>query len=104
MAMKDDNDPLPRSGPPGPLQRLIKDQRVLFLLVGGANTAFSTALFAGLVLIYLFVPTVIVVPMSFSSASVLMRKRRCANSRLGQATLSTNMPLRMRSLAIFTSI
>jgi putative flippase GtrA len=51
MAMKDDNDPLPRSGPPGPLQRLIKDQRVLFLLVGGANTAFSTALFAGLVLL-----------------------------------------------------
>lgn len=37
--------------PAGPLQRLIKDQRVLFLLVGGANTAFSTALFAGLVLL-----------------------------------------------------
>lgn len=51
MAAKDDNSPLRRSGPPGPLQRLIKDQRVLFLLVGGANTAFSTALFAGLVLL-----------------------------------------------------
>lgn len=38
-------------GAPGPLQRLIKDQRVLFLLVGGANTAFSTALFACLVLL-----------------------------------------------------
>lgn len=37
--------------PPGPLQRLIRDQRVLFLLVGGANTAFSTALFAALVLL-----------------------------------------------------
>ncbi|WP_434030507.1 GtrA family protein [[Pseudomonas] boreopolis] len=37
--------------PPGPLQRLIKEQRILFLLVGGANTAFSTALFAGLVLL-----------------------------------------------------
>lgn len=34
------------AGEPGPLQRLIKDQRVLFVLVGGANTAFSTALFA----------------------------------------------------------
>ncbi|MCU1086401.1 GtrA family protein [Stenotrophomonas maltophilia] len=42
---------VPAAGPPGPLQRLIKDQRVLFLLVGGANTAFSTALFAGLVLL-----------------------------------------------------
>lgn len=31
----------------GPLQRLIADQRVLFLIVGGANTAFSTALYAG---------------------------------------------------------
>ncbi|MEN5374771.1 MULTISPECIES: GtrA family protein [Stenotrophomonas maltophilia group] len=36
------------SGEAGPLQRLIRDQRVLFLLVGGANTAFSTALFAAL--------------------------------------------------------
>lgn len=51
MPTQDDNGPLPRSGPPGPLQRLIKDQRILFLLVGGANTAFSTALFAGLVLL-----------------------------------------------------
>lgn len=38
--------------PAGPLQRLIRDQRLLFLLVGGANTAFSTALFAGLVLLF----------------------------------------------------
>ncbi len=49
--MSEPNLPLPRSGPPGPLQRLIKDQRLLFLLVGGANTAFSTVLFAGLVLL-----------------------------------------------------
>lgn len=49
--MSSGSSPLPASGPPGPLQRLIKDQRVLFLLVGGANTAFSTALFAGLVLL-----------------------------------------------------
>lgn len=33
-------------GEAGPLQRLIKDQRVLFVLVGGINTVFSTALFA----------------------------------------------------------
>lgn len=32
--------------PPGPLQKLFKDQRVLFVVVGGANTGFSTALFA----------------------------------------------------------
>jgi putative flippase GtrA len=50
--MSETNLPLPRSGPPGPLQRLIKDQRLLFLLVGGANTAFSTMLFAGLVLLF----------------------------------------------------
>ncbi|WP_164514573.1 GtrA family protein [Pseudoxanthomonas sp. SGT-18] len=41
---------LPFSGAPGPLQRFVSDQRVLFLLVGGANTLFSTALFAALVL------------------------------------------------------
>lgn len=43
---------LPSGGRPGPLQRVFKDQRVLFLMVGGANTAFSTALFAGLVLLF----------------------------------------------------
>lgn len=42
---------LPMSGAPGPLQRIFKDQRVLFLLVGAGNTAFSTALFAGLILL-----------------------------------------------------
>lgn len=38
-------------GEPGILLRVVKDQRVLFLLVGGANTAFSTGLFAALVLL-----------------------------------------------------
>lgn len=38
------------SSGPGILLRLVKDQRVLFLIVGGANTVFSTALFAALVL------------------------------------------------------
>jgi putative flippase GtrA len=33
------------SGPPGPLLKIVKDQRIAFLLVGGANTAFSTGLF-----------------------------------------------------------
>lgn len=37
-------------GPPGPLLRIFKDPRVLFVLVGGFNTVFSTALFAALVL------------------------------------------------------
>lgn len=49
--MSGERSPLAGSGAPGPLQRFFKDQRVLFLLVGGANTAFSTALFAGLVLL-----------------------------------------------------
>jgi putative flippase GtrA len=39
---------------PGIMQRWIKDQRLLFLMVGGANTAFSTLLYIGL--IYLFGP------------------------------------------------
>ncbi|WP_204128488.1 hypothetical protein, partial [Pseudomonas ogarae] len=49
--MNGERSPLAGSGAPGPLQRFFKDQRVLFLIVGGANTAFSTALFAGLVLL-----------------------------------------------------
>lgn len=39
-------------GAPGPLQRIVRDQRVLFLLVGGVNTLAATALFAVLVLLY----------------------------------------------------
>ncbi|MEN4938940.1 GtrA family protein [Stenotrophomonas sp. TWI273] len=50
--MNGERSPLAGSGAPGPLQRFFKDQRVLFLIVGGANTAFSTALFAGLVLLF----------------------------------------------------
>ena len=42
---------VPFEGAPGPLQKLVKDQRVLFLLVGAANTAFSTTLFVVLVLL-----------------------------------------------------
>lgn len=34
------------------LRKLLTDQRFLFLLVGGLNTLFSTALFAGLVLLF----------------------------------------------------
>ena len=41
----------PSGAAPGPLQRLVRDQRVLFVLVGGANTLFSTALYAALVLL-----------------------------------------------------
>lgn len=67
-----DNDALPRSGPPGPLQRLIKDQRVLFLLVGGANTAFSTALFAGLVLLGPKVPSVVSLGIAWVVSLVLV--------------------------------
>ena len=50
------NAPIPRRDAdvptvPGPLQRLVRNQRILFLLVGGANTAFSTGLFAGLIML-----------------------------------------------------
>ncbi|MBP3974051.1 GtrA family protein [Pseudoxanthomonas spadix] len=38
-------------GASGPLQRLVRDQRILFLIVGGGNTLFSTLLYAGLVLL-----------------------------------------------------
>jgi len=34
--------------PPGPLLRLIRDQRIAFLLVGGVNTVVGFALFVGL--------------------------------------------------------
>lgn len=39
-------------GPPGPLLKLIKDQRVAFVLVGGANTVLSTLLFIALDLLF----------------------------------------------------
>lgn len=37
--------PAGMAGVPGPLFRLIRDQRVAFLIVGGFNTAFGTAIF-----------------------------------------------------------
>ncbi len=39
-------------GPPGPLLNLIRDQRVAFVLVGGANTVLSTLLFIALDLLF----------------------------------------------------
>ncbi|MHC6230416.1 GtrA family protein [Arthrobacter sp. MMS24-T111] len=53
------------AGPPGPLMKLIKDQRVAFLLVGGANTAFSTALFIGLALVFDKAPSFILLFVSW---------------------------------------
>lgn len=41
----------PSAGQAGRLRRLLKDRRVRFLMVGAANTAFSTTLFALLVLL-----------------------------------------------------
>lgn len=42
-------EPIPRDLPPsGPLLRLVRDQRVAFLIVGGWNTGFAFALFVGL--------------------------------------------------------
>lgn len=46
-----ESDNILKSGRMGWLRRLLIDQRFLFLLVGGINTAFSTALFAVLVLV-----------------------------------------------------
>lgn len=40
------------SGPPGPLLRLLKTEKVAFLIVGGINTVFSTLLFIGLDLLF----------------------------------------------------
>lgn len=39
-------DLTPESAPPGPLMRLIRDQRVAFLVVGGINTVVALAIFA----------------------------------------------------------
>lgn len=52
-------------GPPGPLLRIIKDQRVAFLLVGGINTAFSTALFVAVAWIYPDLPSPVVLSIAF---------------------------------------
>lgn len=54
------------SGPPGPLMKVVKDQRVAFLLVGGANTAFSTGLFIVLALAFPQAPSFILLSASWT--------------------------------------
>lgn len=54
------------AGAPGPLMQVVKDQRVLFLLVGGANTAFSTGLFIGLALTFPNTPSAILLTVSWT--------------------------------------
>lgn len=58
------------SGPPGPLMKVIKDQRVAFLLVGGANTAFSTGLFIVLAVAYQQAPSFILLSVSWTVSLV----------------------------------
>lgn len=53
------------AGPPGPLMKVVKDQRVAFLLVGGANTAFSTGLFIALALAFERTPSFILLSTSW---------------------------------------
>lgn len=53
------------NGPPGPLLRIIKDQRVAFILVGGANTAFSTALFIAIAWFNPGLPSPVVLSIAF---------------------------------------
>ena len=54
------------SGPPGPLMKIVKDQRVAFLLVGGANTAFSTGLVIILALAFPQAPSFILLSVSWT--------------------------------------
>jgi putative flippase GtrA len=58
------------SGPPGPLLKIVKDQRVAFLLVGGANTAFSTGLFIALALAFPQAPSFILLTTSWTVSLV----------------------------------
>lgn len=53
------------AGPPGPLLRIFKDQRVAFVLVGGANTAFSTGLFIAVAWLYPNLPSPVVLSIAF---------------------------------------
>jgi putative flippase GtrA len=53
------------AGPPGPLMKIVKDQRAAFLLVGGANTAFSTGLFIVLALTFERTPSFILLSVSW---------------------------------------
>lgn len=62
----------PIHGEPGPLQRLIGDQRVLFLVVGAANTVFSTTLFALFVIFFgALAPTAVYVLLAWFLALVV---------------------------------
>jgi putative flippase GtrA len=58
------------SGPPGPLMKVVKDQRVAFLLVGGANTAFSTGLFIVLALAFPQAPSFVLLTASWTVSLV----------------------------------
>lgn len=58
------------SGPPGPLMKIVKDQRVAFLLVGGANTGFSTGLFIVLALAFPEAPSFILLTVSWTVSLV----------------------------------
>jgi hypothetical protein len=44
-AVRREFDLPPESGPPGPLMRLVHDQRVAFLVVGGINTIVGFGIF-----------------------------------------------------------
>lgn len=53
------------NGPPGPLLRIVRDQRLAFLLVGGINTAFSTGLFVAIAWLYADLPSPVVLSIAF---------------------------------------
>jgi putative flippase GtrA len=58
------------TGDPGPLMRVVKDQRVLFLLVGGANTAFSTGMFIMLALYFPDTPSAVLLTVAWAVSLV----------------------------------
>lgn len=58
------------TGDPGPLMRLVKDQRILFLLVGGANTAFSTGMFIALALYFPTAPSALLLTVAWAVSLV----------------------------------
>lgn len=53
------------NGPPGPLLRIVKDERVAFVLVGAANTAFSTGLFIAIAWLNPGLPSPVVLSIAF---------------------------------------
>lgn len=71
MPSKSDDTPRGISiGPAGPLLRIIKDQRIAFLLVGGANTAFSTGLFIVLAVLFPLFPSFVLLTTSWTVSLV----------------------------------